>query len=1042
MNSKNDIPEVAVGLRQWVENIIWKKRAWLPDAPEDPSQDETRKIFIELREHQIELEMKNEELHRAQVEVDTARARYFDLYDLAPVGYFTISDKGTILLANLTSATFLGVAREVLVKQLFSRFILPEDQDIFSRCCKQLYETGKAQGCELRMVKADGMQFWVSLETILETEVEGASVLRIVMSDITEHRLIDEALQANRKQLSNIIEFLPNATLAIDKEGHVIIWNKAIEEMTGIPAAEMIGKKDHAYMIPFYGEARMGLLNLIFNEHEQVRAQYPHITCKGDTLTTEVFCNALYGKKGAWIFAKALPLRDQDGKIVGAIESVRDISARKLAESYGEMGREVLQILNEPGGTQDSVQRVVAAMRRRTGLDAVGIRLQDGDDYPYLALEGFPEDFLLTENSLIDCNAVGGVCRDKNGSMRLSCACGLVISGKIDPANPLYTPGGSFWTNDSHVLLDISPSEDPRFQPRNHCIHQGYFSIALVPIRNQDRIVGLIHLNDSHKGRFTLDTVKLLEGIASHIGAALMRKRAEEALRKSEARYAATLSVLETGLWDWHIPSGQATFSAVYYSILGYKNGEFPPSYDSWRNLVHPGDIGRVEQGLQQSFALGKRFAFDLRMKTKTSEWRWVSKRGKAVEKDTEGRVLRMVGTLSDITERKQAEEERKTMQTQLQQAQKMETIGILAGGIAHDFNNILTAIFGYAEMAKENSPTGSMVANNIDQVVKASHRAKELVKQILAFSRQDETDRIPLQPALIIKEASKMLRSSLPATIDIRLELDPESGFGMADPTKIHQILMNLCTNAYHAMEETGGTLSISLRKENPTLEDFANERNLHLGDFVRLSIADTGSGIAPEIRARIFEPYFTTKEIGKGTGMGLAIIHGIVKSYGGLVSCHSQSRQGTVFHVYLPVIADAALSEKTQADQIQSGNERILLIDDERIIADMSKSMLERLGYRVTTKTNSMEALTAFQNKPEEFDLVITDQTMPGMTGSDLARCMLQIRPGIPIILCTGYSSLISEEKARSFGIKGFALKPLAKKDLAALIRKVVDE
>ena len=263
-----------------------------------------------------------------------------------------------------------------------------------------------------------------------------------------------------------------------------------------------------------------------------------------------------------------------------------------------------------------------------------------------------------------------------------------------------------------------------------------------------------------------------------------------------------------------------------------------------------------------------------------------------------------------------------------------------------------------------------------------------------------------------------------------------------MADPTQIHQILMNLCTNAYHAMEETGGTLSISLKKKNPTLEDLANERNLQPGDFIRLSIADTGSGIDPEIRDRIFEPYFTTKEIGKGTGMGLSIIHGIVKSYGGFVSCHSQPGEGTIFHVYLPVIAGGDLFVETQEDQIQSGTERILFIDDESIIADMNKSMLERLGYRVTIKTNSLEALATFQNQPEEFDLIITDQTMPDMTGSDLARHMLQIRPGIPVILCTGYSSQISEEKAKSFGIKGFALKPLAKKNLAALIRKVLDE
>jgi PAS domain S-box-containing protein len=398
---------------------------------------------------------------------------------------------------------------------------------------------------------------------------------------------------------------------------------------------------------------------------------------------------------------------------------------------------------------------------------------------------------------------------------------------------------------------------------------------------------------------------------------------------------------------------------------------------------------------------------------------------------------------ITDITEHKHAEEERKKLQIQLQQAQKMEAIGTLAGGIAHDFNNILGAILGYAEMVQEDSPVGSMLRKDIDQVVKASHRAKDLVKQILAFSRQTETDQIPLQPEIIIKEALKMLRSSLPTTIDIQQDIDPEAGLILADPTQIHQVMVNFCTNAFHAMEETGGTLTISLKKKTLSKADLANEPHVQPGDFVQLSISDTGPGIAPEIQAKMFDPYFTTKEVGKGTGMGLAIIHGIAKSYNGFVTCHSQLGEGTVFQVYLPVIADPTLHEIETApsDLTQLGNEHILFIDDEEILVEMGQAMLERLGYRVTVRKSSIDALNTFQNQPDQFDLVITDQTMPGMTGSDLARRMLQIRPGMPIILCTGYSTLISEEKARGLGIKGFAMKPLAKKDIAALIRKVLD-
>jgi CheY-like chemotaxis protein len=243
--------------------------------------------------------------------------------------------------------------------------------------------------------------------------------------------------------------------------------------------------------------------------------------------------------------------------------------------------------------------------------------------------------------------------------------------------------------------------------------------------------------------------------------------------------------------------------------------------------------------------------------------------------------------------------------------------------------------------------------------------------------------------------------------------------------------------------MEGTGGTLSISLKSRELTREDLASEPQVHPGRFVHLSISDTGPGISPNIREKIFDPYFTTKEVGKGTGMGLAIVHGIAKGYQGFVSCHSVLGEGTVFHVYLPVIAEPAIPETLSAplDPTQLGNERILFIDDDEILAEMGKVMLERLGYRVTVRRTSLEALSTFQNQPDQFDLVITDQTMPVMTGMDLARRMLQILPDLPIILCTGYSNLISEDEARLLGIKGFAMKPLTKKDIAQLIREILD-
>jgi len=408
---------------------------------------------------------------------------------------------------------------------------------------------------------------------------------------------------------------------------------------------------------------------------------------------------------------------------------------------------------------------------------------------------------------------------------------------------------------------------------------------------------------------------------------------------------------------------------------------------------------------------------------------------------DDKGNLTNVVNHWIDVTKRTQAEKGKIQLEAQLQQAQKMEAIGTLAGGIAHDFNNILSAILGYAEMARDDCQPDTTVAKDLDKVLEGGNRAKDLVQQILAFSRQDEMERILLQPVSVVKESIKFLRPSLPTTIEINQDIAFATGMVLADPTQIHQILMNLCTNAFHAMEETGGKLDISLKEVTLSTYDLVHEPNIESGTFVQLSICDSGPGITSDIKAKIFDPYFTTKEAGKGTGMGLSIVHGIVQSYGGFISLCSEPGEGATFHVFLPVIEKELLPEVEDVEPIPVGKEKILYIDDEEILAEMGKSMLERLGYHVTVRNNSIEALETFQNQPDQFDLVITDQTMPGMTGADIARRMMQIRPDIPIILCTGYSTTISEEKAKSMGIKEFAVKPLSKKDIAVLIRKVLD-
>ena len=395
-----------------------------------------------------------------------------------------------------------------------------------------------------------------------------------------------------------------------------------------------------------------------------------------------------------------------------------------------------------------------------------------------------------------------------------------------------------------------------------------------------------------------------------------------------------------------------------------------------------------------------------------------------------------------DSTERKKAEKEKENLKNSLTQAQKMEAIGTLAGGIAHDFNNILSVIIGYAELAKEDIPEESGAGEKLDKVLYGGNRAKDLVQQILTFSRQNETERSSVEPTALVKGTMQMLRATLPTTIEINKYIQQDCSHIFADPTQISQILMNLCTNAYHAMEDTGGKLDISLKEKYFGTEDLVHHPNIEPGTFIHLSVSDSGPGIPLEIRDKIFEPYYTTKKTGKGTGLGLSIVHGIVKSYDGFISLYSEIGEGTAFHVFLPAIKGENLSNIDSDQVIRGGHEKVLFIDDEVMLAEMGRDMLEAFGYEVTIRSSSLEALETFQNQLTEFDLVITDQTMPGMTGAELSLRLLEMRPDIPIILCSGYSSVISEEKALSMGIKKFALKPLTKKDLARLARMVLDK
>lgn len=466
--------------------------------------------------------------------------------------------------------------------------------------------------------------------------------------------------------------------------------------------------------------------------------------------------------------------------------------------------------------------------------------------------------------------------------------------------------------------------------------------------------------------------------------------------------------------------------------------------YDSPQDLIssvtdigtqcyaNPGDRDEFTRRITQE-GLVQRFETQMVRRDKSHFWVSISAR---IVHDDHGQPRFYEGFCVDITKQK-------NLEAQLRQAQKMEAIGTLAGGIAHDFNNILGVIIGCTELAREKVPAEGDESILLGKVLGAGDRAKELVKQILTFSRQSKSEIKPLYLSSVVKETLKFIRATTPTTIEIQQEIASDTGATLADPTQIHRLLINLYTNAVHAMRLKGGVLKVSLADRDLTEEAVATHADIKPGSYVELCVRDTGHGMSPETMERIFDPFFTTKPVGEGTGLGLSVVHGIVKKHNGAIVVESQLEKGATFKVYLPRIDKRHVKIIDEPETgVPEGSERILLVDDEQELVDTLQQILEGLGYIITATTNSLEAYDRFRSAPEGFDLVVTDLTMPNMTGIDLAEKIIQLNPDLPIIMCTGFSELITPEQAQAVGIREVLFKPVARWQLAMAVRKALDE
>ena len=829
---------------------------------------------------------------------------------------------------------------------------------------------------------------------------------------LQERRQAQQALQESEERYRSILEQMDDVYYEVDLAGNFTFLNESSCRKFGYLREELMGKS-YGLTVPEDDIKRLfAACKAVFKSGEADRC----------------FSHGILRKDGSTVLAESfIGLRkNKQGESIGFRTVSRDVTGRKQAEAYREMGREVLQILNGPGDLQQAIQSVIAVLKRQTGSDAVGIRMQDGDDFPYFAQQGFSSDFLAAENTLVERSADGGVCRDKDGNISLECTCGLVICGKTNPADPYFTRGGSCWTNDEAG----TPFQDTRHSPRDRCLHEGFQSVVLAPIRNKERIVGLIQLNDMRKGRLTLELVELLESIASHIGEALIRKKAEEVVRESEEKYRMVVENAREAMVI--LVNGMFKFAnSRIEELTGYSREELGAV--PFTEFIHPDDRRTVADRYRQRLkgeAVPNIYPFRLVSKSGGIKWAEVS----VTSITWEGKQATL-NFMTDISDRKRLEEER-------QRVDKLESVGLLAGGIAHDFNNILTSILGNISLAKMDAAPGSELKNSLEQAEKASQRAKALTVQLLTFSKGGA-------PVLKLAPLTELLKDTAGFALSgskVKCRFSIPAGLWHAeiDAGQVSQVIHNLVINAQQAMPNGG---SIEISAENMALSETQSlGRGLPLaaGDYIRIAVADHGCGIPVENLEKVFDPFFTTRQ--KGNGMGLAVSFSIARQHGGHLSVESEPGTGSTFYLYLPASTQTAVPEQATEGTVKpAGNIKILVMDDEKGVREIAGRLLKHIGYKdIEFAEDGAEAIKLYKaamkaGKP--FSVAILDLTIAGGMGGEIAiQKLLQIDPGIKAIVSSGYIEDPVMAKHRDHGFSGVVAKPYTIEELRKAVQDVI--
>ena len=720
----------------------------------------------------------------------------------------------------------------------------------------------------------------------------------------------------------------------------------------------------------------------------------------------------------------------------------RDVTAVVRYEHERETTLNLLRLLNDSNNTHELIRSLTGFLKEWTGCDAVGVRLREGDDYPYFETRGFSSEFVEVENHLCSHDEHGEVISDSDGNPVLDCMCGNILCGRFNPSLPFFTPKGSFWTNCTTELLATTSAADRLTRTRNRCNGEGYESVALFPLRHEQNTLGLLQINHRAKGFFTPDLLAFLENASDQISIALSQRRTREALHKSEEKF----RTIADWTYDWELwsdPDGKLLYvSPSAERITGYRAEEFYSNPALLDQIIHPDDQDRWKIHLQDRLRGGREIhELEIRIINREGETRWIEHLCRPVF-DPEGKSLGWRVSNRDITDHLHLQQEKESLQNQLLQSQKLEAVGRLAGGVAHDFNNMLQSILGYTDLALKEVQPGDFLHDCLNEIQRAGQRSADLTRQLLAFARKQTVSPKVLDLNETITGMLKMLQRIIGE--DINLAWIPGHSLWkiFMDPSQVDQILANLAVNARDAI---GGVGHVCIETSNTAIDQAYSDDHMDSlpGEYVVLAVSDDGCGMDRDTISHIFEPFYTTKPLGEGTGLGLATSYGIIRQNNGFINVYSEPGKGTTFSIYLPRYKDEAVTMEKEVEKITSrgGNETILLVEDEETVLALGKRILEGLGYNVLTASTVSRATQIADEYQGDIHLLITDVVMPDMNGKELSIQLLSLKPQMKVLFMSGYTSNVIAHRGILDEDVLFVQKPFTIEAIAAKVREALD-